>query len=277
MNATRKQHDSEPELQTTEASIYDFPAYYDLIFGSDWAHEFHFLRAAFQKHVTGDTQRLLEPACGTGRLMFRFAKADYECDGIDLNDKAVEYCNKRMKKHSLSGQAFVADMSRFGLKDLSAKRKYDAAFNTINSFRHLPDERSARGHLECMATAIRKGGIYALGLHLTPTKGPTTDEEAWSARRGNLVVNTRMWPKCKNPRKRTEEFHMQFHVCKSSGIRVIDDVLKLRSYTAKQMQHLIDSVPQWEIASVYDFRYSIQAPIQIDEFTEDVVYILKRV
>ncbi len=53
--------------KTTEASIYDFPAYYDLIFGSDWAAEYRFLTAAFDKHVIvpkgkGKVKRLLEPA-----------------------------------------------------------------------------------------------------------------------------------------------------------------------------------------------------------------------
>ena len=54
--------------------------------------------------------------------------------------------------------------------------------NTINSFRHLPTEAAAVGHLESLAKAVRVGGIYALGLHLTPTKGEASDEESWSAR-----------------------------------------------------------------------------------------------
>jgi SAM-dependent methyltransferase len=260
---------SSSERQT--ASIYDFPAYYDLIFGSDWKAEFDFLKEVFVKHVEGRCSRLFEPACGTGRLMFRFAKSGFHCDGLDLNEAAVEYCEKRMRRHGLRGTAWTADMT-----DFSVRKPYDAAFNTINSFRHLPSEKSARGHLDAMAAAIRPGGIYALGLHLTPLQGEPTETEQWSARRGNLQVNTSMWPKSKEPKKRVEQFHMRFDIHRPTGSMTIDDVLVLRSYTAKQMKSLIRSVPEWSIDDVYDFRYSIEDPIEIDEWTEDVVYILKR-
>jgi hypothetical protein len=39
---------------------------------------------------------------------------------------------------------------------------------------------------------------------------------------------------------------------------------------------MIKKIPEWEIETAYDFRYDIDEPIEIDESTEDVVYILKR-
>ncbi len=56
----------------------------------------------------------------------------------------------------------------------------------------------------------------------------------------------------------------------------IDDCLVLRSYTGKQFAQMLAKSPAWEIEEVYDFRYSIEDPIEIDDWTEDVVYILKR-
>lgn len=259
------------KTKTLEASIYDFPVYYDLIFGSDWAAEFKFLEAVFQKHVDGKVKRVFEPACGTGRLLYRMSKAGYTADGIDLNDKAIDYCNARLKKHGLKSSSWVADMS-----DFKVKKPYDAAFNTINSFRHLATEKMAADHLRCMASAIRPGGIYALGFHLTPLKGTPTDTESWSARRGHLVVNTQMWPRDKDPKKRMERFNIRFDIHRPTGSSRIDDCLELRSYTAKQFQSLLKSVPEWEVDAVYDFRYSIDDPIEVDEWSEDVVFILKK-
>ncbi len=193
--------------------IYDFPVYYDLVFGSDCAAEMEFLKNCFDRYVDGKVKRLFEPACGTGRLIYRFGRDKYDVSGVDLNDKAIEFCNKRLERYDIKGRAFVGDMS-----DFSVKKPYDAAFNTINSFRHLPSEAAAVGHLKCMAAAVRKGGIYALGLHLTPTRGETSDEESWSARRGQLAINTYMWPVDKNPRKRMEQFGIKFDVYKPTGI-----------------------------------------------------------
>jgi SAM-dependent methyltransferase len=263
-------------LKTTEASIYDFPAYYDLIFGSDWAAEYRFLTAAFDKHVIvpkgkSKVKRVLEPACGTGRLIYRMSKAGYHCDGFDLNEKAIDFCNKRLAKNGMRESTWVADMT-----DFSVKKPYDAAFNTINSFRHLSSEQAALDHFKCLGQAIRPGGIYALGFHLTPKKGTPTDEESWSARRGHLVINTRMWPKDKNPTKRVERFHLRFDVYRPTEQFRIDDVLVLRSYTHKQFQSMINKTEDWTIEETYDFRYSIDDPIEIDDWAEDVIYILKR-
>lgn len=259
-------------MKTTKASIYDFPVYYDLVFGSDTAAEMRFLKECFVAYVERPVRRVLEPACGTGRLLFRMAQQGFEVGGLDLNEKAVAYCNRRLERLGARGRAFVADMS-----DFTVERPYDAAFNTINSFRHLPTEEAARRHLEAVAGAVRLGGIYALGLHLTPTRGDATDYESWSARRGQLSINTKMWPIEKNTRTRLERFGIRFDIYKPSSSMRIQDVLELRSYTAKQFQSLLESAPQWEICGLYDFGYDITHPVKLTPTCEDVVAILQRV
>ncbi len=258
-------------MRKTTASIYDYPTYYDLVFGSDTAAEMRFLTACFEKYVKGKVRRVFEPACGTGRLLYRMGRKGMEVGGIDLNAKAIDYCNERLERLKLKGRAQVGDMS-----DFSVSRPVDAAFNTINSFRHLPTEQAAVGHLESVARAVRVGGIYVLGLHLTPTRGETTDEESWSARRGQLAINTHMWPIDKNPRKRMERFGIRFDIYQPLDIMRIEDVLALRSYTAKQFRELLDSASSWKVVEFFDFRYAIKQPIEIDATTEDVVVILQR-
>lgn len=259
-------------MKKSNANIYDFPSYYDLVFGSDTAAELRFLNACFERFVDGKVRRAFEPACGTGRLMYRLGQANrMEVGGIDLNQMAVKYCNDRMERLGLKGRAQVGDMS-----DFSVQKPFDAGFNTINSFRHLQTEQAAVGHLNSMAQAVRPGGIYVLGLHLTPTRGETTDEESWSARRGQLAINTYMWPIEKNSRKRLERFGIRFDVYKPTESFRIEDVLELRSYTYKQFQKLIQAVSSWELVELYDFGYDVDAPIQLGPTTEDVVAILRR-
>ncbi len=263
-------------MQKTKASIYDFPVYYDLVFGSDTAAEMRFLDKCFKRYVDGKVRRVFEPACGTGRLIYRMGRPGMkgrgmEVGGIDLNEKAIDYCNRRLERLGIKGRAMVGDMS-----DFVVKRPYDAAFNTINSFRHLQTEDGARQHLEAMARAVRPGGIYALGLHLTPTRGETTDHESWSARRGQLSINTFMWPIEKNAKKRLEKFGIRFDVYKPTGSLRIEDALELRSYTAKQFQQLLNSAPMWEICEWFDFAYDADKPAVVDATAEDIVVILRR-
>jgi len=254
-----------------EAHLYDYPKYYDLVYGSDWKAEFDFLKRCFQKHAAGEVRRLFEPACGTGRLLIKLAQAGFEVAGNDLNPNAIEFCNARLQRRGYPPSAFVGDMA-----DFSVKRKFDAAFNMINSFRHLPTERAAENHLCCMANALVTGGLYILGLHMTPTVGESVDREAWSARRGNLSVVSTLWSETIDLAKRNERVGMTFDVyTPTRHFRIVDE-MDYRIYTAQQMQNLFSKVPKLEIVAIYDFAYDIDDPVTIGPETEDVVFVLRK-
>ncbi len=259
-------------MKTTKASIYDFPKYYDLVFGSDTTAEMNFLKGCFKKYVKGRVKRLFEPACGTGRLIYRLGKEGFDVGGIDLNDKAVDFCNARLKRLKLKGRVQVGDMS-----DFEVAKPFDVGFNTINSFRHLLSEDAAKGHLVSMANAIRPGGIYVLGFHLTPTHGEADDEESWSAKRGQTTINTQMWPVSKDAKKRLECFGIRFDIYTPTETLKINDVLRLRSYTLKQFQSLMKSVADlWEPVDYFDFGYESDKPSLVNGATQDVITVFKR-
>lgn len=258
-------------METIAGHLYDFPTYYDLIFGSDWKAEYKFLLACFERFAKRPVKRVFEPACGTGRLLVKLAEAGYEVAGNDLNEKAVAFCNKRFERKGLKPAAVVGDMA-----DFKVKKKYDAAFNMINTFRHLPSEETAEAHLACVSEALARGGIYLLGLHLTPKTVQQCTEECWSAGRGNLTVNSRLWSIGVDLKKREERIGMTYDVYTPTKQFRIEDETMFRTWTAEQMAHLLLREPRLELIEVYDFRYDIDNPIMINEDTEDVVYVLRR-
>lgn len=147
-------------METFHESIYDHPKYYDLVFGADCAAEVRFILGCAGAYLERPLRRVFEPACGTGRLLFALARRGLEVSGLDLNQRAIAYCNARLDRHRLPPSGFVADMA-----DFRVRRRSDVAINTINSFRHLPTEAAARAHLECMAGVVGRGGLYLLGIH----------------------------------------------------------------------------------------------------------------
>lgn len=254
-----------------DESIYDHPKFYDLVFGADCAAEIKFILACGEAYLSRPPTRMFEPACGTGRLLYWLAKKGYEVGGLDLNPNAIDFCNARLKRKGFPETAFVADMS-----DFKVRRKFDIAFNTINSFRHLGTEKAARNHLRSMGQAVRKGGIYLLGVHLTPSKVPPSETESWSARRGHLSINTHMWTNSRDSKSRVERFGIYFDVHRpSQSLRIVDELV-LRSYTPAQMDRLIRSSQCWDVIATYDFAYQINEPISVDASTEDVVYVMRR-
>lgn len=257
--------------RTIRGNVFDYPKYYDLVFGSDWKAEYAFLTACFEKHASRPIKRLFEPACGTGRLLIKFAESGYAVAGNDLCEKAVEFCNKRLRRRGFKATAVVGDMS-----DFKVARPFDAAFNMINSFRHLLSQSSAESHLKCVARGLNKGGLYVLGMHLTPTRGQRVDFESWSARRGSLVVNSTMWTESLDLKKRVEHLGMTFDVFTPTEQFQILDKTDYRTYTAPQLRKLLTAAPQLELAAVYDFAYEIDDEIEIGPETEDVVLVLRK-
>lgn len=258
-------------METINESIYDHPKYYDLVFGADCAAEIQFILQCGDLFMDRKPKRMFEPACGTGRLLSALAKKNFKVGGLDLNPKAVEFCNDRFRRSNFPESAFVADMC-----DFTVKKPWDIAFNTINSFRHVDSEGAAKSHLKCMGDAIRPGGLYLLGVHLSPTDVPASEGESWAARRGHLSINTHMWTIDRDKKKRVEKFGIQFDVHTPTRSFRISDVLVLRSYTPSQMKRLIRSSGCWEVLETYDFGYDVDEPIEVDGSTEDVIYVLRR-
>ena len=87
MTTAMPSEDPRPEM--LDGHLYDYPAYYDLIFGSDCAAELSFLEACFERFTDRVVSRVFEPACGTGRLLYRLARRGYSVSGNDLNPAAV--------------------------------------------------------------------------------------------------------------------------------------------------------------------------------------------
>ena len=255
-----------------QGSIYDFPKYYDLLFGSDWKAEFDFLQACYPIHCTRPVQRIFEPACGTGRLLIKLAQAGYDIGGNDLNEKAIDFCNDRLERFGFERSTTVGDMC-----DFKVRKKYDAAFNLINTFRHLATEAQAVAHLQCMAQALYKGGLYALGIHLEPTVGEPMEEESWSVRRGNLAITSYMWSKGIDRKKRMEHLGVTLDIYTPTTHQRIVDHMEYRTYKAAQFRSLLKKVPEFEVEAVYDFSYDIRKPHKITAESEDVVFLLKRV
>jgi SAM-dependent methyltransferase len=261
---------------TINGSLYDWPKYYDIVYGSDWRAESDFINNCLREFGPARKSKsrgwnLFEPACGTGRLLVRLARQGHSVSGLDLNPAAVNFCNERLRKAGFRPSAIVGDMSRFRLST-----PCDAAFNTISSFRHLSTDALALAHLKCMADALRTGGFYLLGLHLTPTDTRPDDSEHWSVRRGHLQANIRMRLRERDMARRLERFAIQLDVYTPTKQFRLQDELKFRSWTARQFRGLLGKVPTLEVAGTFDFAYDLESPIEVDGSTQDVLFVLRK-
>ena len=71
---------------------YDTPRYYDLIFDADTRKEADFLVAALEQYGRSKGKRVLEPACGSGRLVLELARRQLLKSAHDISDGGFGVC-----------------------------------------------------------------------------------------------------------------------------------------------------------------------------------------
>src|SRR5215467_13243403 len=172
-----------------QANWYDYPQYYDIGFQACTDLEANFIEAACRKYCRFKARRLLEPACGSGRLITEFAARGYQVTGFDLSRPALSYLRRQLAKRRLQAETFAAEMSEFRLG-----RSADSAYCLINTFRHLLTEQAARAHLECIVSSVRPGGIYVLAMNLLPLDVEKREVLRWTQWRGktNVTITQRV-------------------------------------------------------------------------------------
>ena len=254
-----------------QIDCYDYPQYWDLAFRSETLLEADFIEAAARKYCDFPVRRLLEPGCGGGRLVVEMAARGYDVTGYDLNERAVKYVTRRLARRKLQAEVFVGDMT-----EVRMARPVDAAFNTLNTFRHLTSEEDARRHLELVADSLRPGGIYVLGFHLLPPDAEEECIERWAARHGTTRVGVTLRVLRCDRRRRIEVIRFSLRVRSGKrDLRIAADY-PYRIYQAHQFRRLLDKVPPFELCDVYDFWYDINDPLKLNNELGDAVFILRR-
>jgi len=258
-----------PKENSLQASVYSHPSYYDVLFNSSWKREYEFLLHVFETYASVPVKRVFEPACGTGRLLWRLARDSFQVSGLDLNRKSIVFCNRRMKRHGFGEAAFYGDIA----VDLKLDHPIDAAFNLVSSFCHLTSEAQAESHLRLMADALRPGGLYLLGFHLRPKGIAECESESWQCRRGALSLSSHLKAVHWSEKERIET--IEFRITAQTPNKTVHllDRFPLRTYTLAQFRQLLRKVGRFEVVQTYNFAFE---PTKLNSSIEDVIFILKK-
>jgi len=222
--------------------FYEDPRVFDILHASGTADEVRGLeriaRRFCRRHGRGSTW--LEPACGTGRYLRIAARRGFNVIGFDLSPSMVRYARETSKRGPSTGRSrfLVADMTRFA----DRVGRVDFAFCLINTIRHLESDADMLRHLRAMASALRPGAVYAVGLSTTAYGLESPSEDVWEGRRGACHVKqiVEYFP----PTRRTNRFedvfsHLVITRGKSQQEEHRDHAYRLRCFSAEQWTRLV--------------------------------------
>ncbi len=251
-------------MPTETRDWYDTPLYYDIIFDADTPREGEFLEALWQRHGAGGrSRRLLEPACGSGRLVVEMARRGWKVAGFDGSAAMLEFATARLEWEGLKACLWADWMQGFTLP-AKAGPQFDLAHCLVSTFKYLLSEADATACLRRVAACLKPGGLFVLGLHLTDYASVKEEHERWVAERDGIhvVCNTHTWPA--DRRKRLEDLRTRL------------TRWRFRTYNAAQMRRLLRAAPELELVACYDFTYDITSPRRLDDSYADVVLVLKK-
>jgi SAM-dependent methyltransferase len=138
------------KLYEEHADLYDLAFDWDLTAEAAWLHE----------RLGVACKSVLEPGCGTGRVVEALGRLGLEVVGIDHSPAVLAIARRRLAASGARGTVVEADMTDFDLG-----RRFDGAVCPIGTIEHLSPDQLAP-HLACMHRHLRAGSVYLVQLAL---------------------------------------------------------------------------------------------------------------
>jgi SAM-dependent methyltransferase len=155
------------KLYTDDAELYD------IAFDWDVSEEVEWLLERLGPHC----RSVVEPGCGSGRMLDAFASRGLEVMGVDSSPSMVALARKRLRGRRV---IHLADMTDFDLG-----RTFEGAVSPINTLLHLAPAQ-LNHHLEAMARHLVPGARYLVQVGLVGLEQREPFASAhWEASRGD--------------------------------------------------------------------------------------------
>ena len=254
------------------ADWYDQALYYDVLFSWDPTPEREFVLGASARwgadtprrsETAASPRRVLEPFCGTGRLLRHMPGLAV---GFDLNPHMVRFAGRTCR-------VFQGDAARFALQPGG----FDLAYCLIDSFRHLPDRAAAWSHFRCLGAALRPGAVYVLGLDLSAGQDAEESREEWSGQRGDVEVKGRVeLLGDADPGRGTETMEVELRVRHGRERRTLVSRQPLLLWSAADLRACLADEGSFELVASFARTYQLDEPRPLEAIPGSAVLVLRR-
>jgi SAM-dependent methyltransferase len=157
-------------LYDDHADLYDLAFDWDVSEEVAWLHE----------RLGGRCRSVLEPGCGSGRVLEALARRGLAVAGIDRSPAMVDAARRRLAAAGVEATIVRADMADFDLG-----RTFDGAVCPVGTLAHLSPEELVR-HLRRMESHLERRARYLVQL---PLYGVDSEPESrWDMTRGGTTL-----------------------------------------------------------------------------------------
>jgi SAM-dependent methyltransferase len=109
--------------------------------------------------VRHDKGKVLELACGTGRILVPIRGLSIEIEGLDMSPEMLALCREKLRKNNLSAPLYEQDMTAF-----KTGKRYSTIFISGGSFQLIDDIEKAMTCLKTIYSHLQPGGQFVIDL-----------------------------------------------------------------------------------------------------------------
>lgn len=193
-----------PERRERPSKLYtEHVDLYDLAFDWDVSEEVDWLLARMGPRCSS----VLEPGCGSGRIVEELARRGLDVCGVDISAAMVAAATRRLESAGVAAEIVLADM-----RDFDLGRSFDGAVCPINTIGHLRPADLAR-HLACVGRHLAPGAVYLVQLpHHGPEGGEIGHSSEWEENRDGVEVRVAWTTEAVDPERMLERQRSRIEV-----------------------------------------------------------------
>jgi SAM-dependent methyltransferase len=155
----------------------------------------------FYKSIFNVSQHILEPMCGSGRLLIPLLQAGFTVDGIDNSKYMLKSCKERALKLGLTPRLFENN-----IEAINFNNEYDGIIIPFGSFQLFYPRGKAFSMLKKFKRALKPNGKLVMDLFVPWDALWENKEEEKSSREINIDDNTKIKIESNNKANKYEQF-----------------------------------------------------------------------
>jgi ubiquinone/menaquinone biosynthesis C-methylase UbiE len=105
--------------------------------------------------------KVLELACGSGRVLLPLAQEGYELTGVDSSEKMLEIAQRRLQEKGLAGRC---QLIKQDMRTLQLGQKYRLAIIALGSFGHITTRKDHQRTLAAIRAHLSPGATLILDI-----------------------------------------------------------------------------------------------------------------
>ena len=225
--------------------VYDQPLYYEIAFSYQEAkRQADYFEEAARRYAKIPVKRFLDIGCGPTPQLRELARRGYEAVGLDINPNMLAHLRKRAEEEGVKVETIEADMNNFKLK-----KKCDFAFVLSGSVA-VNSNKQFLQHLDCVADALRKGGLYLFeNFSLRLNQSP---KQEWAMTCGEIEVKTTWEAVTKDELEQLEEERLTLEVNDHGEKKTFSSTFHPKTFSSQELKALIELNGRFEFIGWFE-------------------------